>query len=68
MDVFIIWLPITCHKWELPFHSIIELFFLIFNLCGSSLCHIAVFFTFLISSPGLLSDSGAFHVFGIGLT
>ena len=43
-------------------------FFLISNLCGSFLCHIAVFFTFLIRSPGLLSDSGAFHVFGIGLT
>ena len=43
-------------------------FFLISNLCGSFLCHIAVFFTFLIRSPGLLSHSGAFHVFGIGLT
>ena len=41
--------------------------FLIFNLCGSSLCYIAEFFTFLISNPGLLSDSGAFHVFGSGL-
>ena len=42
--------------------------FLIFNLCGSSLCHNQVLFTFLISDPGLLSDSGTFHVFGSGLT
>jgi len=25
-DVFTFWLPITCHKWELPFHCIIEWF------------------------------------------
>jgi len=66
-DVFTFWLPITCHKWELPFHCIIEWFFLIFSLCGSS-HHIAVFFTFLSSNQGLSSDSGAFHVFGSGLT